>query len=79
MNESYVVLEGDGSVDVTVGVQVGGLGREVVVTLSTQVGTTKGELGYKQLLLYLYTYRVYFKWVLLPPPPPPPGFFSTSN
>ena len=46
MNESYIVVEGDGFVDVTVGVQVGGLGREVVVTLSTQVDTAQGEHAY---------------------------------
>ena len=77
MNESYVVVEGDGSVDVTVGVQVGGLGREVVVTLSTQVGTTKGELGYKQLLLPIHIQGL-FQVGAFAPPPPPLGFFSTS-
>lgn len=43
MNESYVVTEGDGFVNVTVGVLLGGLGREVIVTLSTQVDTVPGK------------------------------------
>ena len=37
MNDSYFVTEGNGFIDVTVGIVVGELGREVVVTLSTQM------------------------------------------
>ena len=43
MSESYVVVGGDVSVDITVGVLLGELGREVVVTLSVQVDTAQGE------------------------------------
>ena len=43
MNDSYFVTEGDGYINVTVGVVVGQLGREVVVTLSTQMDMAQGQ------------------------------------
>ena len=43
MNNSYIVAEGEGFIDITVGIVAGQLGRETVVTLYTQMVTAQGK------------------------------------
>lgn len=58
--ENYTVLEGvDAFTDITVGLLNGGLGQEVVVTVSTQAGTATGKFNLRNLHYYSYGYVTY--------------------